>query len=150
MPLSNHLLPPDPAEDQQAADLPMEEWPPPTVHTEEHQVPASSITTPLPIAHASSVPLEPSDPSTKTPIDIAGPTTSAPPLQLITISTWDFLAIMDAVRPFSFTSTSFEIAQAALAERMTHIEAAMAQNQAILMQIQSHIELPLISLSVPA
>ena len=39
---------------------------------------------------------------------------------------------------------------AALAERMTHIEAAMAQNQAILMQIQSHLGLPQISPSVLA
>ena len=57
---------------------------------------------------------------------------------------------MDAVRTFFATSTSFATAHAALAERMTHIEATMAQNQAILIQIQSHLGLPPISPSVPA
>ena len=41
MPRSYHLPPPDPAEDHPTADLPAEERPPPTVHTKEHQVPAS-------------------------------------------------------------------------------------------------------------
>ena len=46
-------------------------------------------------------------------------------------------------------SASFATAHAALAEWMTHIEATMAQNQAILMQIQSHLGLPPISPSMP-
>ena len=150
MPHSYHLPPPDPTEDQPAADLPTEEQPPPTVHTKEHQVPTASIPTPLHTAHASFAPPKPSALSTTAPIDSAGPSTSAPPSQHITISTRDFLAIMDAVRAFSVTSASFATAHATLVERMTHIEAAMAQNQAILMPIQSHLGLPPISPSVPA
>ena len=61
MPRSYRLPPPELAEDQLAADLPIEEQPPPTVHTEEPQVPASSVpapatTAPLPTAPASSAP----------------------------------------------------------------------------------------------
>ena len=57
---------------------------------------------------------------------------------------------MDVVRTFSATSASFATAHEALVERITDIEAAMAQNQAILTQIQSHLDLPPISPSVPA
>ena len=62
MPRSYHLLPPDPTEDQPTVDLPIEEQPTPTVHTEEPQILASSVaalatTAPLPIAPASSIPL---------------------------------------------------------------------------------------------
>ena len=120
------------------------------VHTEENQVPVSSVPTPLPTASTSSAPLEPSAPSTTTAIDVAGSSISAPPPQHITISTQDFLAIMDAVRPFSVTSTSFVTAHTALAKRMTRTEATLTHNQAILMQIQSHLGLPPISTSVPA
>ena len=131
------------------------------MHTEEPHIPASPVlapaaTAPLPTALASSVPPEPSAPSTVqmpqrlTHTDLTGPSSSAPPLQHITISTRDFLAIMDAVRTFSITSASFATAYAALAERMSRTEATLAQNQAILMQIQSHLSLPPISPSVPA
>ena len=41
MPRSYHLPPPDPAEDQLAVDLPTEEQPTPTVHTEEPQLTTS-------------------------------------------------------------------------------------------------------------
>ena len=78
MPCSYHLPHSDPDEDQPAADLPIEEQPPPTVHTEEHQVPASSVPAPLPTALTSSAPPEPSAPST-TPTDVVGPINSAPP-----------------------------------------------------------------------
>ena len=145
-----HLPPSEPVEDQPAADRPTEDQPPPVVHTEEHQVPVLATTAPLPIAPASSAPLEPPTPSTTAPADVAGPSTSTPPPHHITISTRDFLVIMEAVRTFSTTSASFVTAYPALAERMTHIEAAMAQNQAILMQIQSHLGLPPISPSMPA
>ena len=71
-PRTFHLPPPEPAEDQPAADLPAEEQPPPIVHTEEHQVPASSVptlatTAPLPTAPASSASLEPSASNTTAP-----------------------------------------------------------------------------------
>ena len=68
------------------------------------------------------------------------------------ISTWDFLTIMDAVHTFSITTTSFATAYAALTDWMTHTKDAMAQtnailaqNQAIHMQIQSHMGLHAIS-----
>ena len=59
-----HLPPPELAEDQLAANLPVEEQPPPAMHIEEPQVPASSVpnpasTAPLPTAPTSSAPLEP-------------------------------------------------------------------------------------------
>ena len=156
MPLSYHLPPPDLAEDQPAVNLPTEEQPPSAVHIEEPQMPATSVpvpalatTAPLPTALASSVPPKPLTPSTTAHTDLAGPSSSAPPPQHITISTRDFLAIMDVARTFSVTSASFAVAHAALAERMTRTEAALAQNQAILVQIQSHLCLPPISPSVP-
>ena len=89
--------------------------------------------------------------------DVAGSSTSAPPQQYITISTRDFLTIMEAVRSFSTTAASFVASYATLADRMTRTEAAMAQtnailaqNQAILMQLQSHQGLPAVSPYVPA
>ena len=150
-----HLPPPEPAEDQPVANLPTEEQLPLVEHTEELQANASSIptpatTTPFPTTSASSPPLEPPASSITTPADVARPSISASPPQHITISTRDFLAIMDAVHAFSVTSTSFAAAHTALAERMTRTEAALAQNQAILMKIQSHLGLPPISTSVPA
>ena len=63
---------------------------------------------------------------------------------------------MDAVRTFSATSASFAAAHSTLAERVTRAEDAiaqtvdmLAQNNAILVQIQSHLGLPSISPSVP-
>ena len=149
-----HLTPSEQAEDQPTADHPVEEQLPPTEHSKEHQVPTSSVPalatpTPLPTAPATSTPQEPSAPSTIALADIAGSITSESPPQHITISTRDFLLIMDVVRAFSDSSTSFAAAHTVLAERMTCVEAALAQNQAILMQIQSHLGLPPISISVP-
>ena len=154
-PRAFHLPPPEPAEDQPTTDLPTKEQPAPTVHTEEHQVPASSIpalatTAPLPPAPASSVPPKPPNPNTTAHVDAVGSSTSAPPPQHIGIYTRDFPVIMDAVHTFSATSTSFATAHEALAKRMTRIEVALAHNQAILMQIQSHLSLPPISPPVPA
>ena len=130
-PRSFHLPPSELAEDQLATDLPIEEQPPPAVHIEEPQVPASSVpalasTAPLPTALASSTPLELSAPSTIAPANVVGPRTIAPLQQYISISTQDFLVIMDAVRTFSFTSASFATAHAALTERMTRTKAAIA------------------------
>ena len=136
MPRSYHLPPPDPDEEQPAADLPVEEQPPPAVHTEEHQFPTSSVSTPLPTDPASSASPKPSAPST-TPTDVAGPNTSVLPPYYITISTRDFLTIMDAVCTFSSTLASFATFHAALTEGMTHTEAAMAQTSAICAQNQA-------------
>ena len=115
------LLPlPKPVEDQPAADLHAEEQLPPAKHTEELQAPVSSVltqatTTPFPTAPASSPPPEPPAPSTTTPAEVAGPSTSTSPPQNITISTQDFLAIMDAVCAFSVASASFAAAHTTLA-----------------------------------
>ena len=57
---------------------------------------------------------------------------------------------MDAVRTFSTTLASFATAHTALVERMTRTDTAIAQNHAILMQIQSHLGPPPISPSVLA
>ena len=46
MPRSYHLSPLDQVEDQPTVDLPTEEQPAPTVHTEEPQIPASSVPAP--------------------------------------------------------------------------------------------------------
>ena len=76
----------DPAEDQ----------PPPTVPVEEPHIPASiapSATDPLPASSAPSVP--------SVLADLAGPSTSASPMETIPISPRDFLAIMTIVRSFT-------------------------------------------------
>ena len=129
MPRSYHLPPPDPVEDQPAADIPPEDQPPIAEHIEEPQAlapPAPATTAPVPPAPVPSVPPVPSTTMPIAHLDIAGPNTFAQPQQSITISTWDFLTIMDAVRTFSATSTSFATANAALEDRMFRIEAAMA------------------------
>ena len=114
MPHSYHLPLQDPAEDQPVVDLPTEEQPPP-----------------LPIAPASSIPIEPSASSTMVHTDSAGPSTTGLPPQHISIFTRDFLAIMEAIRKFSATSSSFAAAHAALAERMTRTEVVVAQTSTI-------------------
>ena len=68
----------------------------------------------------------------------------------IHITPRDFLAIMDAVCTFSATSASFAAAYATLAERMARAEVALVHHTAILEQIQSHLGLPHIPLSIPA
>ena len=152
---------PFPAEDQPAADIPADEQPPLMEHIGEPQAPVPSVPASPPLASVPPAPLAsvfsgPYGPSTAS-IDGAAASTFAPPPQHITISTQDFLTIMDVVHTFSTTVASFATAHAALADRMTRIEAAMAQtsaifaqNQAILMQIQSHLGLPAISPYVPA
>ena len=159
------LLPcfvPLPTKDQPAIDISAKEQPPPPVeHFGEPQAPPPSVPASPSLAPVPSAPLpsgfsRPHGLST-TPTDGAAASTSAPPQSHITISTRDFMTIMDAVRSFSTTVASFATAHAALADRMTRAEAAMAQtspilaqNQAILMQIQRHLGLPAISPYVPA
>ena len=89
-------------------------------------------------------------PASAGPSDAVGPSTPAPSMRFIQITPRDFLAIMDAVRTFSATSASFATAHAALAERMAGAEAALVHHTAILEQIQSHLGLPHIPLSIPA
>ena len=78
-----------------------------------------------------------------------GPSTSTQPLQYITLSARDFLALMETVRTFSSTTASFAASQATLAERMTRTEASMAQIQASISQLESHLGLPAISPQAP-
>ena len=116
--------------------------------TEEPQITQSTaptVTTPLPTSPTSSAPPVPPAPTAS-----VGPSTSAPPPQHISISTQDFLTIMDAVCTFSSTSASFAASHTTLPERMTSIETAFAQNHDILMQSQNHLGLPPISPSAPA
>ena len=77
--------------------------------------------------------------------DMAGPSTSTQPPQYITLSTRDFLALMETVRPFSTITDSFAASQAAQVERMTRTEASIAQIQASIMRIESHLGLLAIS-----
>ena len=149
MPRYYHLPPPDLVEGQPTADIPPEDQPPTAEHIEEPQAPtppapasapptptsappAPATTAPVPPTLAPSVSSVPSTPMSTTHSNIVGLNTSAEPQQSITISTRDFFTIMDAVRTFSSTSASFATAHAALEDRMTHTEAAMAQTSAIL------------------
>ena len=116
--------------------LPLEEPP-------EEQQPDPTDDFQMP-AHSPPVATEP------LPSDAAGPSTPAPPMGFIHITPMDFLAIMDAVRTFSTTFASFTTAHAALAERMASVEATLVHHTAILEQIQSHLGLPHIPLSIPA
>ena len=140
LPRAHSLPPQDLAEDEPADDHPVEARSSPPVPIEEPKIPASTapaVTAPLPTSPASSTPSVP-----PAPLESTGPCTSAPPLQHISISPRNFLAIMDAVRTFSATSASFAAAHTTLAERMTRTEvvvaqtiALLAQNHAILMHI---------------
>ena len=95
-------------------------------------------------------PQEPSSPMPTARSDIAGPSTSTPPPQYITLYVRDFLALMETVRSFSATTASFAASQATLAERMTRTKAVVAQILASLMQLQSYLGLSAVSPHTPA
>ena len=133
-PSAFHLPPPGSDEDEPATNSPQGDLSPIAEHTEEPPAPASSVPPPVPLAPPTtalvapasvpqapmpSTPLEPLAPMPTAQTYIAGPSTSAPPQQYITLSTRDFLTIMEAVRTFSATAASFAASQATLAERMT-------------------------------
>ena len=167
-PRAFHLPPPGSDKDEPTDDSPRGDLSSIAEHTGEPPAPASSVPPPFPsaplntalvapVAPASvpqaplpSTPPETSSPMPITRLDIDGPSTSAQPPQYITLSTREFLTIMEAVRTFFPTTTSFAASQAVLAERMTLTEAVVAQSQAILMQLQSHLGLPAISPHAPA
>ena len=130
LPRAEHLSPHNVAEDI-AVNHPAED-------TEDPQIASSAV----PVTTTES-------PAPPTPTATEEPSTSAAPPQHISISTRDFLAIMDAVRSFSATSTSFTATHTVLGEMMACIEAAVAQNHAILVQLQCHLGLPPIPPSVP-
>ena len=122
MPLSFLLHPQEEVEDDFAEDLPRGEQPVPVVEVERTSVPDSSPSVPPPTALASP--------------ENAGPSsTSREPLEHIPGTSMDFLAVLDAVT--------------ALTERIAKAEVTLTQNQAILLQIQSHLGLPPITVTEP-
>ena len=122
--------------DDYAEDLPRDEQPVPVVEVKGTSVPDSSPPVPPPTASA---PLETAGPSSK----------SQQPSEHIPVTSRDFLAVMDAVRAFVATSASFAASHTVLAEQMARAEVALAQNQAILLQIQSHLGLPPVTVTSP-
>ena len=149
-PRAFHLPHPGSDEDETADDSPRGDLSPIVEHIGELPAPASPVPPPVssappttvPVAPASipqasmpSAPPEPSGPMPTTRSDIVGPSTSVPPPQYITLSSSDFLTLMETVCTFSATTASFAASHATLAERMTRTEDAVAQIQAILMKL---------------
>ena len=164
-PRAFHLPPPESDVDESADDSPQGDLSLIVENTGEPSALASSVPSPVPSTSSTTAPVAPahvpqaSMPSTpQEPLapmptarsGIAGPSTFALPQQYITLSTRDFLTIMEVVRTFSSTAASFAASQATLAERMTCTEATVAKNQAILFQLQSHLGLPTVFLHAPA
>ena len=75
--------------------------------------------------------------------------TSQQPSEYTSVTSRDLLAVMDAVRTLPATSASLAVSQTALAERMARAEVTLAQNHAILLQIQSHLDLPPVTVTEP-
>ena len=122
--------------DDYAQDLPRDEQPVLVVELEGTSVRDSSPPVPLPTALA--------------PSETVGPSsTSQHPFEHILVTSRDFLAVMDVVRTFAATSAPFAASQTVLAERMARAEVALAQNKAILLQIQSHLGLPPVTVTTP-
>ena len=159
-PRAFHLPPPGSDEDEPTDDSPRGDLSPIVEHTGEPPAPVSPVSPPVsstprataPVAPASvpQAPMPSTSPQTSGPIptvrsDIAGSSTSTQPPQYITLSTRDFLALMETVRTFSATTASFAASQATLAERMTRTEASVAQIQANIMRLESHLGLPDVS-----
>ena len=89
-------------------------------------------------------------PTAPTPPETAGPSsTSQQPSEHIPVTSMDFLVVMDVVRTLAATSASLAASQTALVERMAHAEVTLAQNQAILLQIKSHLVLPPVTVIAP-
>ena len=136
MPLSFLLHQQEEVVDDYEEDLPRGEQPVSMVEVERTSVPDSS-------------PLVP-PPTTPAPPETAGPSSmSQQPSEHIPVTSRDLLAVMDAIRTCAATSASLATSQTTLAERMARTEVTLAQNQAILLQIQSHLGLPLVSVTKP-
>ena len=89
-------------------------------------------------------------PTAPAPPETAGPSSiSQQPSEHIPVTSRDLLAVMDAVRTFAATSASFAASHTALAEWMAGAEVTLAQNQVILLQIQSHLGLPPVTVTTP-
>ena len=120
MPLSFLLQQQEEAADDIAEDLPRGEQPVPEVEVERTSVPDSSPPVPPPTAPA--------------PYETAGPSsTSQEPPKHIPGTSRDLLAVLDAVT--------------ALTERMAQAEVTLFQNHVMLLQIQSHLGLPPVSMT---
>ena len=136
MPLSFLLHQQEDVVDDYVEDLPRDEQPVPVVEVEGTSVPDSSP------------PILP--PTAPTPLEIVGPSsTSQQPSEHISVTSRDFLVVMDVVRTLAATSASLAASQTALVEQMAHAEVALAQNQAILLHIQSHLGLPPVTVTAP-
>ena len=114
--------------DDIAEDLLRGEQPPvPEVEVERTSVP--DISPPIP------------PPTAPTPPEIVGPSsTSQQSPEHIPVSSRELSGVMDAVRALATT-------QASLAERMARAEVTLVQNHSMLLQIQSHLGLPPVSVT---
>ena len=99
----------------------VKDQPPLAVPAKEPHIPASTAPSATSPFLASTTP-----PMPLAPVDSAGPSTSALPMETIPIYPHDFLAIITAVRTFATTSASFTNAHAALVERMARTEAVVS------------------------
>ena len=128
MPLSFLLHQQEEVEDEYAEDLPRGEQP----------VSVTDASPPVP------------SPTAPALFETVGPSSSSqqPPEHIPTTSR-DFLVVMDVVRALATTTASLATSQTALAERMARAEFTLAHNQAILLQIQSHLGLPPVIVTEP-
>ena len=94
-------------------------------------------------------------PSVPPPTALASPETAGPsstsqqPSEHIHVTSRDLFVVMDVVRALATTTASLEASQTALVERMARAEVTLTQNQAILLHIQSHLGLPLVTVTEP-
>ena len=89
-------------------------------------------------------------PTALAPPETAGPSsTSQQASEHILVTFRDLSAVMDVVRALATITTSLAATQTALAERMARTEVTLAQNKAILLQIQSHLGLPPVTVTEP-
>ena len=143
-----HLPPPGSNEDEPNDDSPRRDLSPIVKHARGPLVPTAPLVTPpvapTPVPQASMPSASPQTSGSMPTVrfDTTGSSTSAQPPQHITLSVRDFLALMETVRTFSATMASFAASQAALVERMTCTETSIAQIQASIMWIESHLSLP--------
>ena len=136
-----HLSPPGSDEDDPSDDSPRRDLSPIAEHAGGPPALVSPVSPPVSSAPPTTPPVAPTSvPQASIPYtspqtsgsmptirsDIAGPSTSTQPPQYITLSSRDFLALMETVRTFSATTASFAASQATLAERMARTEASIA------------------------
>ena len=129
MPLSILPQQQEEAADDIAENLPRGEQPGPEVEVERTSVPDISPPVPPPTAPA--------------PPETAGPSsTSQQSLEHIPVSYRELSVVMDVVRVLATT-------QASLAKRMARAEVTLVRNHAMLLQIQSHLDLLPVSMTEP-